>query len=96
MKYAIPKTSAEETLGEIDEVTAGRELKTQIVDHMSLGKVVRVEADEETLVELYGLSSIARLADSLEGKIELGVFVKEEKPEFTASLRRIIESSGGR
>jgi len=95
LRYAIPKTSVEETLEEITEVAAGREIKTQIVDHLSLGGVVRVEAEEETLASFEGLSTIDRLAGPLEGKIELGVFVKVERPEFTASLRRLIESSRG-
>jgi len=95
LRYAIPKTSAEETLGEITETTSGKFLEASIVDHMSLGRAVRVEAEKETLAALEGLGTIERLAGPLEGKMELGVFVEEERPEFTASLRRLIESSGG-
>jgi len=95
LRYAIPKTSAEETFGEITEATTGESLKARIADHLSLGRVVRVEAEEETLATLEGLCTIERLAGPLEGKVELGVFVQEERPEFTDSLRRLIESSGG-
>jgi len=95
LRYAIPKTSAEETLVEITETTSGKFLEASIVDHMSLGRAVRVEAEKETLAALEGLGTIERLAGPLEGKMELGVFVEEERPEFTASLRRLIESSGG-
>ena len=94
--YAVPTGSPEEALKEIAETLEG--VGARVVDHMGLGRVVRMDSDEPLgdpeAVEALG--SVERVADALEGKIELGVFVKEERPEFTESLRQMIERSGGR
>ncbi len=94
--YAVPTESPEETLEEILKTHEGA--KAKIVDHMGLGRVVRIDSDEpDTDWEvIQALGSVERIADALEGKIELGVFVKEERPEFTESLRQMIRRSGGR
>jgi hypothetical protein len=45
--------------------------------------------------ELQNLGEVERLVGPREGKVELGVFVREEGPEFTEALRRIREVAGG-
>ncbi len=94
--YAIPKESPEEALKEIVKTVKG--VDARIVDHMGLGRVIRIESDEQERdwEAIEALGSVQRVAGALEGKIELGLFVKEERPEFTESLRQIIERAGGR
>ena len=94
--YAIPTESPEEALKEIVKTVKG--VDARIVDHMGLGRVIRIESDtpEGDLEAIEALGSVQRVAGALEGKIELGLFVKEERPEFTESLRQIIERAGGR
>ena len=94
--YAVPTESPEEALKEIVKTVKGVEAK--IVDHMGLGRVIRIDSDEpeRDLGAIEALGSVQRVAGALEGKIELGLFVKEERPEFTESLRQIIERAGGR
>ncbi len=94
--YAIPKESPEEALKEIVKTVKG--VEARILDHMGLGRVIRIESDapEGDLEAIEALGSVQRVAGALEGKIELGLFVKEERPEFTESLRQIIERAGGR
>jgi hypothetical protein len=41
------------------------------------------------------LSSVKEVANSLDGKVELGVFLKEERPEFTQLLHSLQGTSGG-
>ena len=94
--YAVPTESPEEALKEIVKTVKG--VEARIVDHMGLGRVIRIESDapEGDLKAIEALGSVQRVAGALEGKIELGLFVKEERPEFTESLRQIIERAGGR
>jgi len=94
--YAVPTESPEEALKGIVKTLKG--VEARIVDHMGLGRVVRIESDapEGDLEAIEALGSVQRVAGALEGKIELGLFVKEERPEFTESLRQIIERAGGR
>ena len=94
--YAVPTESPEEALKEIVKTVKGVEAK--IVDHMGLGRVIRIDSDrsERDLEVIEALGSVRRVAGALEGKIELGLFVKEERPEFTESLRQIIGRAGGR
>jgi hypothetical protein len=69
---------------------------TATVDHLTLGRVVRVESpDQGVWDELSRLSSVDRVAGPLEGKVELGVFLKEDRPEFTKTLRGLHGSMGG-
>ncbi len=69
----------------------------KIVDHMAFGRVIRIDAGETGFDwgEISRLGSLERLVGPREGKIELGVFVKEERPEFTESLRDMIKRAGG-
>ena len=94
--YVVPTESPEEALKEIVKTVKG--VDARIVDHMGLGRVIRIESDtpEGDLEAIEALGSVQRVAGALEGKIELGLFVKEERPEFTESLRQIIERAGGR
>ena len=94
--YAVPTESPEEALKEIVKTVKG--VEARIVDHMGLGRVIRIDSDgpERDLEAIEALGSVQRVAGALEGKIELGLFVKEERPEFTESLRQIIERAGGR
>jgi 2-oxoglutarate ferredoxin oxidoreductase subunit beta len=94
--YAVPTESPEEALKEMVKTVKG--VDARIVDHMGLGRVVRIESDEleRDLEAIEALGSVQRVAGALDGKIELGLFVKEERPEFTESLRQIIGRSGGR
>jgi len=94
--YAVPTESPEEALKEIVKTVKG--VEARIVDHMGLGRVIRIDSDrsERDLEVIEALGSVQRVAGALESKIELGLFVKEERPEFTESLRQIIERAGGR
>jgi 2-oxoglutarate ferredoxin oxidoreductase subunit beta len=96
-RYAVPKHTSEEALenirGNLKELTP----EAKIVDHMALGRAIRIDSREGEMDwdGIGQLASVERLAGPREGKIELGVFVKEERPEFTASLRSLIEKAGG-
>ncbi|MGD2201394.1 MAG: thiamine pyrophosphate-dependent enzyme [Candidatus Bathyarchaeota archaeon] len=95
-RYAVPRGDIEGTLGEIRRTLQGDEGSVTAVDHLNLGRVVKIEAEDDGVWDaLGGLGSIERIAEPLEEKVELGVFVQEERPEFTESLRRIIQESGG-
>jgi len=90
--YAVPKSSAEETLKAVKGLGAAK-----IVDHMGFGRVVRVDdPDTETLRKrLEALPEIKYVADHLEKKIELGLFEKYDRPELTDSLQDIIHRARG-
>ncbi len=94
--YAVPTESPEEAHKEI--VKTLKRVDARIVDHMGLGQVVRIDFDEpeRDLEAIEALRSVQRVADALKSKIELGLVVKEERPEFTESLRQMIGRSGGR
>lgn len=90
--YAVPKQSIENAYEDITGILDN----TEIVDHMSLGRVIRVNknlGDYKERVE--SLDSIERTAGSREEKIELGIFHKKERPEFTDSLQDIIKRARG-
>ena len=94
--YAVPESSAEESLREVNTILQRFGVSAGIVDHLSLGTVIRVETEDKGVwSELEGLRSVNRVADSLDGKMELGVFLKEEKPEFTQLLHSLHGGSGG-
>ncbi|UCH58145.1 MAG: 2-oxoacid:ferredoxin oxidoreductase subunit beta [Candidatus Bathyarchaeota archaeon] len=97
-RYAVPKEFPDKAFEKINEALRRYEASTRIVDHMELGRVVKIEAEEDEDVwgALANLEAVERISGPLEGKIELGLFVKEERPEFTDTLRRIIRDSGGR
>jgi 2-oxoglutarate ferredoxin oxidoreductase subunit beta len=91
--YAIPKRSPEETLSEIIQFV--EEPKAVIVDHMRYGRVVKVNnRARESRVE--NLDSLEKIVGPMEGKIELGVFEKSERPEFIDSLSKITRRAQGR
>jgi len=95
--YAIPEGTLDEALATVEEVLKAFPATVKVVDHMSFGRVVRIDAEEleKAKEKLEGLETVKRIAGPRESKIELGVFVKEERPEFTASLRSIIEQARG-
>jgi len=96
-KYAIPKDSPEKSLDDILGAIKGLKAKARIVDHMGFGRVVRVDALEDGIDwdNIGQLSTVKRVVGQIEGKIELGVFVNEEKPEFTDSLHKLIHIAEG-
>jgi hypothetical protein len=70
--------------------------EAKIVDHMGFGRVVRVEGDGEALRDkMDRLPVVKYVADNVEGKVELGLFEKYERPELTESLRDIIRKARG-
>jgi len=94
--YAIPKGAPEDALGAVEEAVRGVGT-ARLVDHIGFGRVVRIDAEdlEKARGGIEGVEAVERLAGPREGKIELGVFVKEEEPEFTESLRDIIKRARG-
>ena len=94
-RYALPRIKASETLREVAEFVGGRG-SARVVDHIGFGEVVRVDSGAEfDWGDLQNLGEVKRLVGPREGKVELGVFVREEGPEFTEALRRIREAAGG-
>ena len=94
--YAIPKTTPEALFKSIEMKLSGFNPKLKIVDHMAFGRVIRINTErvEEMKRSLEDLDEIESIADPLEEKIELGVFVKCERPEFVKTLHNIIERVG--
>lgn len=92
--YAVPKESPEETLKQVKALDG---VEARVVDHMAHGRVVRVDAKSLEAVRgrLLELDTVSEVKDSLEGKIELGVFEEKTRPEFTDTLREIIRKAGG-
>jgi len=95
--YVIPSGSPEEALREVGEALDGVEASIKIVDHIAFGRTIRIDTkDQEVAKEkLKDMSTVERLAGPLEGKRELGVFVREERPEFTETLKGIIRKARG-
>ncbi|NQT09163.1 2-oxoacid:ferredoxin oxidoreductase subunit beta [Candidatus Bathyarchaeota archaeon] len=94
IRYALPKESPDMTL---EEIKANFSLvDAEAVDRIDVGRVIKVTSKLEIdLEEMSSLGSVERLLGSTEGKIELGVFVRDERPEFTESLREVIRKAGG-
>jgi 2-oxoglutarate ferredoxin oxidoreductase subunit beta len=94
--YAVPNEELAEALRSVEKVVKGLGA-ARLVDHIGLGRVVRIDAEdlEKVKGKVEGLETVERLAGPREAKIELGVFVKEDRPEFTESLREIIGRAGG-
>ncbi len=89
--YAVPKNDVGETLKAVEKLGDSR-----VVDHVGFGQVVRIDGDAESLnKKLDKLDEVKYVADHLEGKIELGLFEKYERPELTESLREIIRKARG-
>ena len=100
--YIVPRSSLEKALREMEDVLKQRNMEAQVtpVDHMGLGRVLRVDCTTTEELEsmkafLQGLSEISRVAGPLEGKIELGTLAQDRRPEFTESLKEVIRSAGG-
>jgi len=100
--YIVPRSSPEKALREAEEGLKQRNLETKVtlVDHMELGRVLRVDcarAEELESVKdfLQGLSETRSVAGALEGKIELGTLVRDKRPEFTESLKEVIRKARG-
>ena len=68
----------------------------QIVDHLRFGTVIKLENEniEKLKSSVEKLHCVKKVAGPLEGKTELGIFVKKIKPEFTASLKNIVDIQG--
>ncbi len=94
IRYAIPKESPDMTLEEIK--TNFPLIDAEAADRMDVGRVIKVTSKPEMdLEEISSLGSVERLLGSTEGKIELGVFVRDERPEYIESLREVIRKAGG-
>ena len=94
--YAVPAKTAEEALGDVRDALKDPGTGVRLVDHLALGRVIRVETEDQGVWDdLAKLGSIDEVAGPLEGKIELGVLTKEERPEFTKVLRSLHEDMGG-
>jgi 2-oxoglutarate ferredoxin oxidoreductase subunit beta len=95
--YAIPKGAPEDALRTVEEALRGLKAEARLVDHIGFGRAIRVDVEklEEAKRRLEEVRAIDRLGGPGEAKIELGVFVKEERPEFAESLRSIIRKARG-
>ena len=64
--------------------------KAQLVDHLTLGRVARVDADDIQAAKMkLSIPEVKRIADSREGKQEIGVFVRKQRTEYTEALREV-------
>ena len=99
--YAVPKSSPERALEEVEEELkrGNLEAKVRLVDHMKLGAAIRIDCEPGELDSvkslLKELAEVKEVIGALEEKIELGTLVREKRPEFTESLREIIRRAGG-
>jgi len=91
--YAVPLKTPEESEKEI----AGLGYNAKLVDHITLGRVVRVESEKlvDAKSQLKSLQTVRRLADHLEGKFEVGVFVHSKRLEYTEALREVSRRAKG-
>ncbi|HUS78461.1 MAG TPA: thiamine pyrophosphate-dependent enzyme [Patescibacteria group bacterium] len=95
VRYAVPKGSPDDMKAAIDSM-ALPEVESKLVVRFDAGRVVKVVGEEGfDWGTVEALESVERLLGPNEGKMELGVFVREERPEFTESLRGIIRKAGG-
>jgi 2-oxoglutarate/2-oxoacid ferredoxin oxidoreductase subunit beta len=93
--YAVPSGDAEaafkaatKALGSVGEA--------KLVDHLTLGRAVRVDAaDIESAKTKLSIPEVKRLADNREGKHEIGVFVRKQRPEYTEALRELGKRARG-
>ncbi|MEM2922373.1 MAG: hypothetical protein QXF26_08680, partial [Candidatus Bathyarchaeia archaeon] len=95
--YVVSKKAPEAIFKSVETKLSEFNPKLKIVDHMAFGRVIRIDTErvEEVKRSLTDLDNIERIAGPLEEKIELGVFVKRERPEFVKTLHTIIERAGG-
>jgi 2-oxoglutarate ferredoxin oxidoreductase subunit beta len=83
--YAVPSDKPEDAL---KAVTAAG-FKARLVDHISLGRVVRTEAGPDARGKLEAVSGVKYVAEPREGKLEVGVFANTQRPEYTEALRAV-------
>jgi 2-oxoglutarate/2-oxoacid ferredoxin oxidoreductase subunit beta len=87
--YAVPAGEPEAALKAIASAI-GDTGKAKLVDHLTFGRAVRVDsADIETAKAKLAIPEVKRVADNREGKHEIGVFVRKQRPEYTEALREI-------
>jgi pyruvate/2-oxoacid:ferredoxin oxidoreductase beta subunit len=87
--YAVSDKNIHETFAKVQEFG-----EATIVDHMSFGQVIKIIGDPNSLRDKLGnLKQVKYVADYVEGKIELGLFEKNTRPELTDSLREIIRKA---
>lgn len=92
--YAIPSESPGETLMEISGLDG---VQANIVDHMGYGQVIRVDIKfpESARSQLEDIESVEFVVGPRDGKIELGIYEKTIRPEFTESLKEIGRKARG-
>ena len=92
--YAIPSESLGETLTEISGLDG---VQAKIVDHMGYGQVIRVDTKfpESARSQLEDIESVEFVVGPRDGKIELGIYEKTIRPEFTESLKEICRKARG-
>jgi hypothetical protein len=72
------------------EKALGNTGKAHLVDHLTLGRVARVDtADIEAAKAKLIIPEVKDIADSREGKQEIGVFVRKQRLEYTEALREV-------
>jgi 2-oxoglutarate ferredoxin oxidoreductase subunit beta len=87
--YAVPSGEPEAALKAITQAL-GDSGKAKLVDHLTLGRAVRVDAANiESAKGKLGIPEVQRIVDNREGKHEIGVFVRRQRPEYTEALREI-------
>ena len=87
--YAVPAKNVNDVLKRVQELG-----DSKIVDHMGFGQVVKIMGDPDSLRgKLEKVEGVKYVADSVEGKIELGLFEKKTRPELTDSLREIMRKA---
>ncbi len=87
--YAVPSGEPEAALKAITQAL-GDSGKAKLVDHLTLGRAVRIDAANiESAKGKLGIPEVQRIADNREGKHEIGVFVRRQRPEYTEALREI-------
>jgi 2-oxoglutarate/2-oxoacid ferredoxin oxidoreductase subunit beta len=78
------------------EKALGKIGKAQLVDHITLGRVVRVDAvDIDAAKAKLDIPEVKRIADNREGKLEIGVFVRKQRLEYTEALREVGKRARG-
>jgi len=87
--YAVPSGEPEAALKAIVNAL-GDTGKAQLVDHLTLGRVARVDAtDIEAAKAKLSIPEVKRVAENREGKQEIGVFVRKQRQEYTEALREV-------
>lgn len=92
--YALPVGSPDKTYNDVQNMEG---VKVKIVDHMNFGRLIRINTEniEEIKNKIESFDSVERVIGPQEEKIELGLFVKEKRPEFVESLHEIAKIARG-